>query len=171
MLLLINETGSGEHVRFEETRTVLKNGDCELPIEMRSALIDLIKQCVNSYESSVMIFPGLGAIVENKEVRVEAKSELTQDIILYIMKTVSRYQDIAKTAVFNTSAVLETAEGNKFTASIRVNNRNSSVKIQNGKEAAYWTSAVADSDKIKNFEETYQGLELHAWTYCPSFTT
>ena len=171
MLLLINETGSGEHVRFEETRTVLKNGDCELPVEMRSALIDLVKQCVNSYESSVTIFPRLGAIVKNKEVRIEADSELTQDIILYIMKKVSRYQDIAKTAVFNTSAIIETTKGNKFTASIRVKNGNSSVKIQNGKETAYWTSAVADSDKINNFEESYQGLELHAWTYCPSYTT
>lgn len=170
MLLLINETGSGEHVRFEQTHTVLKNGDNELPIEMRSALIDLVKQCVNSYESSVTVFPGLGAIVENKEVRIEANSELTQDIILYMTKKVSRYQDIAKTAVFNTSAIIETTKGNKFTASIRVNNRNSTVKIQNGKENAYWTSNVTDSNKISNFEESYQGLELHAWTYCPSYT-
>lgn len=171
MLLLINETGSGEHVRFEQTRTVLKNGDCELPIEMRSALIDLVKQCVFSYESSIIIFPEQGAVVENKEVRIERNSERTQDIILYITKKVSRYQDIAKTAVFNTSAIIETTKGNKFTASIRVKNKNSSVKIQNGKETAYWTSSVADSNKINNFEETYQGLELHAWTYCPSHTT
>lgn len=171
MLLLINETGSGEHVRFEQTHTVLKNGDNELPIEMRPALIDLVKQCVYSYESSIIVFPEQGAIVENKEVRIERNSERTQDIILRITKNASRYEAYNKTAAFNTSSFIETAKGGKFTLKIKAKNENVSIKIQNGKENAYWTSAVADSDKITNFEETYQGLELHAWTYCPSFTT
>lgn len=175
MLILINETGSGEHVRFEQNRTVivLKNGDNELPIEMRSALIDLIKIAVQSYDSSVIVFPQQGAIVEQrgqrKEVRIKRNSEMSQDIVLRITKNASRFEIIAKGSRFSATNLVSKANGELISLKLTAKDGTLSIDVTDKNKKAHWDSA--DPEATTGFEESYQGLELHAWTYCPSVIT
>lgn len=174
MLILINETGSGEHVRFEQNRTVLKNGDNELPIEMRSAaLIDLVKSAVESYDSSVIVFPQQGAIVEQrgqrKEVQIKRSSEMSQDIILRITKNASRFELIAKGSRFSATNLISKENGELVSLKITAKDGALSIDVADKNEKAHWDSA--NPEAATGFEESYQGLELNAWTYCPSITT